>query len=78
MINNLEEPEFIASVTGKRWTPGRTLRVSFLDGDPMVDKKVKEIASEWLDHANIKFEFIDDKNGDIRISYRERLLVRTG
>jgi hypothetical protein len=41
MINNLEEPEFIASVTGKRWTPGRTLRVSFLDGDPMVDKKVK-------------------------------------
>jgi len=71
-LKEFEEPEFIALVKLKTWTAGRTLRISFLDGDdPRVHKKVEEIASEWLDHANIKFDFINTKDGDIRISFNQ-------
>jgi serralysin len=72
LLKSFDEPEQVAILPGKKWTPGRTLRISFLDGDPMVHKKVKDVASGWLNHANIKFDFVGEKNGDIRISFRER------
>jgi serralysin len=66
-----ESPELeIALVNPKKWTNGRTLKVSFLEGDPSVQEKVKNIAKEWEDHANIKLDFFDNPNGDIRIAFR--------
>ena len=66
-----ELPELkIALINPKKWTTGRTLKVSFLEGDPAVQEKVKEIAKEWEDYANIKLEFGDDSNSEIRITFR--------
>ena len=60
----------IAIVNPKKWTTGRTLKVSFLDGDPFVKEKVRNIAKEWESIANVKLDFIDEKNGDIRIAFK--------
>lgn len=53
----------------KLWEPGRTLRVRFLDGDPIVQKKVEAVAHEWSEFANIEFSFGDDPEAEIRISF---------
>ena len=55
----------------KLWPAGRTLRAGFLDGDEFVQSKVASIARQWADHANITFEFGNDPQAEIRISFRE-------
>lgn len=61
-----------ASVKSKLWKRGRTLRVCFLDGDPSVQAKVKTHAMTWTNHANIHFNFGNDPNSEIRISFLEK------
>ena len=51
------------------WQPGRTLRVRFLEGDPLVKAKVEQVAHQWEQYANVKFAFGDDPNAEIRISF---------
>ncbi|MUG91313.1 Tolloid-like protein 1 [Scytonema sp. UIC 10036] len=58
----------IAVITGKKWQSGRTLRVRFLDGDPVVQTKIAAIAQQWTQYANIKLVFGNDPNAEIRIS----------
>jgi len=72
-INKLREVEGlgfneIAAPTDKMWTFGRTLTVSFFEGDGYVLEKVKALFKEWETYANIKFEFVN-KNGDIRVAF---------
>lgn len=59
----------LALVTRKLWRPGRTLRISFLDGSPLVREKVVHYARIWTEHANIRFDFGDHDRADIRISF---------
>ncbi|MEM5022240.1 matrixin family metalloprotease [Bacillus subtilis] len=54
----------------KKWSNGRILRVRFLDGEPFVHEKVKEYANQWSRYANIKFQFGNDPNAEIRISFK--------
>jgi hypothetical protein len=61
----------MAILTEKKWEPGRTVSVSFLDGDPGVQSRVKDRAQEWSEHGNIRFDFADDAEADIRISFQE-------
>lgn len=56
--------------TAKEWPPGRTLRVRFMDGDEPVQSKVADHARRWGEHANITFEFGNDPQAEIRISFR--------
>ncbi|PRS59931.1 matrixin family metalloprotease [Bacillus pumilus] len=56
----------------KKWSNGRILRVRFLDGEPFVHKKVKEYANQWSRYANIKFQFGNDPNAEIRISFKQK------
>jgi serralysin len=58
----------MALVAGKKWKPGRTLRVRFLDGDPVVHRKIQAVAQQWSQYANIKFQFGNDPDAEIRIS----------
>ncbi|GAB1544758.1 hypothetical protein NUACC21_74340 [Scytonema sp. NUACC21] len=58
----------IALITGKKWQPGRTLRVRFLDGHPVVQTKIAAIAQQWTQYANIKLVFGNDPDAEIRIS----------
>jgi serralysin len=55
-----------------RWENGKTLRVRFLDGDPVVQSKVEQIAHQWSQFANIKFGFGNDPNAEIRISFQRK------
>ncbi len=63
---------FLAALTGKLWKSGRTLRVRFLDGDPAVQERVPPFAHVWSQFANIKFEFGDDADAEIRISFKQQ------
>jgi len=58
-----------AVVTSKLWKPGRTLRVRFLDGVPEVQTRLQPFAHVWSQFANIKFEFGNDPNAEIRVSF---------
>ena len=64
-------PSFLAVLTGKRWRNGRTLRVRFLGGDPVVQQKLQPYAHQWSDYANIKFVFGDDPDAEIRIAFAD-------
>jgi len=65
-------PAMQAVIIGKLWKPGMTLRVRFLDGDPTVQQRLQPYAHEWSKYANIKFEFGNDPNAEIRISFKQR------
>ena len=39
---------------GKLWQAGSTIRIRFLDGNPSVHEKVREIALEWTRHALLR------------------------
>jgi hypothetical protein len=60
-----------ASVQSKLWQPGRTLRVTFLDGVSEVQEKVAHYANQWSKYANITFAFDNDPDAEIRISFQE-------
>ncbi len=59
-----------AIITRKKWKPGQTLRVRFLDGDPSVHRKVEAFAHQWSQFANIKFNFGNHQQAEIRISFK--------
>ena len=61
----------IAALTGKLWKVGRTLRVMFMDGDPVIQQRLQPFAHIWSQFANIKFEFGNDPNAEIRISFKQ-------
>jgi hypothetical protein len=63
-------PLKMALQTGKMWSAGRTLRINFLDGSKIQKSRVIEHASQWMNYANIKFNFKATKaQSDIRISF---------
>src|SRR5687767_3236867 len=55
-----------------KWTPGSTVKVSFMNGNTWQHGKVKQYAPLWCRFANINFEFMDQGNGDIRISFDKK------
>lgn len=62
-----------ALAQNKMWQPtGRTLRVRFLDGNPLVQEKVSYFAQEWNRHANLIFAFGTDPMAEIRISFAQQ------
>jgi hypothetical protein len=62
------ESSRMALIADKKWKPGRTLRVRFLDGDPVVHQKIAQVAQQWSQFGNIKFKFGNDPDAEIRIS----------
>jgi hypothetical protein len=54
------------------WDTGDKLRVRFLDGEPVVQQKVKAVANEWLQYVNLGFEFGNDPDAQIRISFAQK------
>jgi len=62
-------PSKIALFTGKKWQPGKTLGVAFMDGSKFQKAKVIEKASEWMKYANVKFKFNAGSKAQIRISF---------
>jgi hypothetical protein len=42
---------------GRRWEPGRTLRVCLFGGNAVVGSLIRQAASEWNDYSSIKLDF---------------------
>jgi hypothetical protein len=57
------------SIIGKFWMNGTTLRVRFMGGTAAQHAKVKEQANWWTAHANLRFDFNDAPDAEIRISF---------
>jgi serralysin len=55
-----------------KWLPGDTITVSFLDGDPVVQDCVRQVALEWVQPgiANLSLQFQEDVDSLVRISFR--------
>jgi hypothetical protein len=56
------------------WKNGETITVSFLDGDPALQKRVRDMAQRWTapEMANLEFQFLNHNNTDIRISFKNK------
>lgn len=61
-----------ALLKGARWNHGAEITVSFLDGDPKLHARVKEVAKRWVKPgpANLTLAFVaDPREAFIRISF---------
>lgn len=67
---NIVDPVHLALVRAKFHKVGDTLRIKFLNGTDAQKAKVKEMASDWLNYANIKFEWVTSGDADIRIGFK--------
>lgn len=65
-------PARMALVGEKLWDAGDVLRIRFLDGDPDVQVRVANCARQWVDHANLAFEFGTSPDAELRVSFQER------
>lgn len=59
----------IALLNAKKWPLGKTLRCRFMDGPTSVQERVIQKARKWMDHANVRFEFVTSGSAEIRISF---------
>ena len=62
-------PAEAAGTITKKWAPGRTLHVRYLDGDPAVQARVTAIAQEWERHVNLDLVFDNSPNAEIRVTF---------
>ena len=53
----------------KRWINGSTLRVRFMGGTASQQARVIEQARWWTEHANLRFEFNNASDAEIRIAF---------
>ncbi|MDQ3749883.1 MAG: M12 family metallopeptidase [Acidobacteriota bacterium] len=69
-----DEATKAALVKAAKWKSGDIITVSFLDGVPSIQEKIKQVARTWVKPgmANLKLDFRNDNNTDIRISFRHR------
>jgi hypothetical protein len=54
-----------------KWDKGTIINVTFLNGDPFLQEKVKKFAPMWSQFANVTFKFVNDPKADIRITFDE-------
>ena len=58
-----------AILKSKRWKKGSTLTIRFLEGTTAQKNKVKKLAVEWTQYANLKFAFSNSRDAQIRITF---------
>lgn len=59
------------SLGAKLWKNGTTIRIRFLNGSSVLHQKVKAVAQEWIRDANLTFQFVDQGDAELRISFQE-------
>lgn len=52
-----------------KWTNGSTIRVKFMGGSANVRQRIMQYAKTWEQFANIKLNFVEYGDADIRISF---------
>jgi len=56
----------------KLWANGSTLRVTFLNGEPALRRRVLAVAQEWSEVANIRFVESEAADAEVRVSFEGR------
>lgn len=65
-------PLEMALLTGVKWSPGRVLRIAFMDGTAVQHSEVVAQAEVWLPLISIKFDWTSSvAQADIRISFKQ-------
>ncbi|MBC7390108.1 MAG: matrixin family metalloprotease, partial [Opitutaceae bacterium] len=60
-----------AIYTSSQWQPGQTIRIKFLNGDVVLQERVKNTVKTWLSYANLKFAYVTaTEQSDIRIAFK--------
>lgn len=54
----------------KLWVNGAKLRISFMGGDKSLQENVIRAANQWLEKANLQFDFGIWRESEIRISFK--------
>jgi hypothetical protein len=55
----------------KFWQWGENIRVQFLNGDPALQNRVRAVADQWMQHANVRFTYVGlSEVADIRIGIK--------
>lgn len=49
------------------WDPGTVIKVKFLSGSKALQNKIIPLAKEWEKYANVKFNFVNSGDADIRV-----------
>lgn len=58
-----------AFLNGNKWQPGEVITVRFLGGTPALQRRVRDVAKEWEQYANLTFNFVDAGPAEIRIAF---------
>jgi hypothetical protein len=66
---NRGDPLRAAVLKAKKWPNGSTLRVRFMGGNSTQQDIVRQFAPEWTKYANLKFNFTNVSDAEIRISF---------
>lgn len=68
MIKEVLPQTKAVAVTEKMWTSGDTIRIKFLNGDGMLQNRVRQYAAQWLEYAGLFFEYTEG-DADVKISF---------
>lgn len=68
MASDINQGAFMQDL---RWPIGSTVRIKFIDRNAVFEEKVKVYAAEWLEYVNLKFEYVESDQADIRIGFRD-------
>lgn len=52
-----------------KWKVGEVIRIKFLNRDAKLEELVKKAADEWIQYANIRFNFTKEEDAEIRIEF---------
>lgn len=63
-------PRAIAPIN-RQWPNGSTIQIAFKGGNSTQQQMVRQIAPEWCEHANLRFEFVTNPGATIRVSFDE-------
>jgi hypothetical protein len=63
--------EKAAVLNGVKWNPGDVVTVRFMEGDQKLRERVKAVAREWMQHANVTLSFVNEGDADIRIAFQQ-------
>jgi hypothetical protein len=66
-----ESREKAAVLNGVKWGTGTTVTVRFMEGDLDLRERVKAVAREWMQHANVNLSFVNEDDANIRIAFEQ-------
>jgi hypothetical protein len=59
----------MALINNKCWAQGSELKCRFLGGSQAQKDKAAQMASEWMEYANIKISFVNTNDAQVRIAF---------